>query len=43
LVILFSETYIGRVEGYWQQRILSRAQPSAAPSITAPATPGTAA
>jgi simple sugar transport system permease protein len=43
LVILFSETYIGRVEGFWQQRVLSRAQPSAAPSITAPATPGTAA
>ena len=43
LVILFSETYIGRVEGFWQQRILARAQPSAAPSITAPATPGTAA
>jgi simple sugar transport system permease protein len=43
LVILFSETYIGRVEGFWQQRVLARVQPSAASSITAPASPGTAA
>jgi general nucleoside transport system permease protein len=42
LVILFSETYIGRVEGFWQQRTVVRVQTSS-PGITAQATPGTTA
>ncbi|HEY2734863.1 MAG TPA: ABC transporter permease, partial [Polyangiales bacterium] len=28
LVILFSETYIGRVEGFWEQRIAARSAPA---------------
>jgi ABC-type uncharacterized transport system permease subunit len=36
LVILFSETYIGRVEGFWQQRLASKTEPAASAPIATP-------